>query len=134
MVSVVATVGAEGSSVAVDKCAVDFSNLLNGFCILNDTFVGNFEELIVALESLLAFVVPLVLSALAVVDVAAAGLPIDIAGGGGVGGLPSTNSLPTNGRKSTSIFVAVAAVVIAPKCGAGGGVTAEEERGPGSSM
>lgn len=131
MVSVVATVGAEGSSVAVDKCAVDFSNLLNGFCILNDTFVGNFEELIVALESLLAFVVPLVLSALAVVDVAAAGLPIDIAGGGGVGGLPSTNSLPTNGRKSTSIFVAV---VIAPKCGAGGGVTAEEERGPGSSM
>lgn len=65
MVSVVATVGAEGSSVAVDKCAVDFSNLLNGFCILNDTFVGNFEELIVALESLLAFVVPLVLSALA---------------------------------------------------------------------
>lgn len=141
MVSVVATVGAEGSSVAVDKCAVDFSNLLNGFCILNDTFVGNFEELIVALESLLAFVVPLVLSALAaalwaVVVGAAAALPIDIAGGGGVGGLPSTNSLPTNGRKSTSIFVVVAAVVIAPKCGAGarGGVTAEEERGPGSSM
>lgn len=65
MVSGVATVGAEGSSVAVDKCAVDFSNLLNGFCILNDTFVGNFEELIVALESLLAFVVPLVLSAIA---------------------------------------------------------------------
>lgn len=141
---------AEGSSIAVDKCAVDFSNLLNGFCILNDTFVGNFEELFVALESLLAFVVvPLVLSALAaalwavVVAVAVAdaavtatALQIDIAGGGGVGGLPSANSLPTNGRKSTSIFVVVVALVAAPNCGAGarGGATAEEERRPGSSM
>lgn len=141
---------AEGSSIAVDKCAVDFSNLLNGFCILNDTFVGNFEELFVALESLLAFVVvPLVLSALAAAlwadvvavavagaAVAAAALQIDIAGGGGVGGLPSANSLPTNGRKSTSIFVVVVAAVAAPKCRAGarGGATAEEERRPGSSM
>lgn len=148
----IVVVVAEGSSIAVDKCAVDFSNLLNGFCILNDTFVGNFEELFVALESLLAFVVvPLVLSALAdalwavvvavaVADaaVAADALQIDIAGGGGVGGLPSANSLPTNGRKSTSIFVVVvaAASVAAPKCGAGarGGATAEEERRPGSSM
>lgn len=31
------------SSDAVDRFAVDFSNLLNCFCILNDTFAGNLE-------------------------------------------------------------------------------------------
>lgn len=118
------------SSVAVDKCAVDFSNLLNGFCILNDTFVGNLEEelLFVALEALLAiFVVLLVLllfsllllplSAIVAANVLA--VPRFMAGGGGVAGLTAAAMVANlaKGRKSTSLLDA-------SKCG---------ERGPGSS-
>lgn len=36
-------VGFELSIDTVDRFAVDFSNLLNCFCILNDTFAGNLE-------------------------------------------------------------------------------------------
>lgn len=118
------------SSVAVDKCAVDFSNLLNGFCILNDTFVGNLEEevLLVALEALLAiFVVLLVLLLFsllllplsAIVAAIVLAVPSDMEGAGGVAGLTAAAMLANlaKGRKSTSLLDA-------SKCG---------ERGPGSS-
>jgi len=98
------------STVAVDKCAVDFSNLLNGFCILNDTFVGNLEELLElddALEALLAFVV---LVMLLLLDSASLLVVIVIAGGGGVAGLANDNE--ANGLISTSI-------IVASKCGVG---------------
>lgn len=117
------------SSDAVDKCAVDFSNLLNGFCILNDTFVGNLEELFDALEALLAFVVLVMflLDSSIVVVAAAADLLMVIVGGGGVAGL--TNDNEPNGLISTSI-------IDASKCDVAleAAATGSEGRGPGSSI
>jgi len=52
------------SSDAVDRFAVDFSNLLNCFCILNDTFAGNLEVDAVggeALEAPLASIIVLLM-------------------------------------------------------------------------
>lgn len=89
------------SSDAVDRFAVDFSNLLNCFCILNDTFAGNLEvdasdDEKEALETPLASIVVPLLLLHGIWSSVSSESVVNVGGGGVCGRLRSMSLLDTS--------------------------------------